>query len=161
MIKIIRTDSDNQDFVELVKYLDADLAKRDGSDHSFYSQFNKIDKIKHAVVAYENARPDDPFGRGKPIGCGAIKEFAPNAMEVKRMYTSPGSRGKGIATKILTELEIWATELSYEKCMLETGKRQPEAIELYKKNGYKLIPNYGQYAEIENSLCFEKIMKKQ
>jgi len=40
--------------------------------------------------------------------------------------------------------------------MLETGKRQPEAIELYKKSGYKLTPNYGQYAGVENSLCFEK-----
>jgi len=57
-------------------------------------------------------------------------------------------------------LERWAAELSYEKCILETGKKQPEAIALYKKNGYKLIPNYGQYAEIENSLCFEKVIKK-
>ena len=150
MIKIIRTDSDNHDFIELVKYLDGDLAERDGNDHSFYDQFNKIDKIKYVVVAYEN---------GKPISCGAIKEYSPNTMEIKRMYTSPGSRGKGIATKVLTELEIWATELSCEKCILETGKRQPEAIGLYKKNGYKLIPNFGQYAEIDNSLCFEKKMK--
>jgi putative acetyltransferase len=150
MIKIIRTNSDNQDFINLVKRLDADLAERDGKDHSFYAQFNKIDKIKYAIVAYE----DD-----KPIGCGAIKEYAQNTMEIKRMYTLPESRGKGIATKVLTELEIWATELSYEKCVLETGKKQPEAIGLYKKNGYKLIPNYGQYAEIENSLCFEKVVK--
>jgi putative acetyltransferase len=150
MIKIIRTNSDNQDFINLVKRLDADLAERDGKDHSFYAQFNKIDKIKYVVVAYENS---------KPIGCGAIKEYAPNTMEIKRMYTSPESRGKGIATKVLTELEIWATELSYEKCVLETGKKQPEAIGLYKKNGYKLIPNYRQYAEIENSLCFEKDLK--
>lgn len=150
MIKLIRTDSDNQDFIELVKYLDADLAERDGNDHSFYAQFNKIDKIKHVIVLYEN---------GIPMGCGAIKEYTPNNMEIKRMYTSPGSRGKGIATKVLTELEIWATELSCEKCIVETGKRQPEAIGLYKKNGYKLIPNYGKYAEIENSLCFEKEMK--
>ena len=150
MIKIIRTDSDNQDFVELVKCLDSDLAERDGSDHSFYAQFNKIDKIKYVVVAYEN---------GKPIGCGAIKEYTPNTVEIKRMYTSPGSRGKGIATKVLSELEIWATELSCEKCILETGKRQPEAIGLYKKNGYKIIPNYGQYANMENSMCFEKEMK--
>ena len=151
MIKIARTNSDNQDFIDLVKYLDADLAERDGNDHSFYAQFNKIDKIKYVVVVYEN---------NKPMGCGAIKEYAPNAMEIKRMYTSPESRGKGIATKVLTELEIWATELSYEKCILETGKKQPEAIGLYKKNGYKLIPNYGQYAEIENSLCFEKDIKQ-
>jgi GNAT superfamily N-acetyltransferase len=150
MIRIIRTDSDNEDFINLVKYLDADLAERDGNDHSFYAQFNKIDKIKYVAVAYENS---------KPVGCGAIKEYAPNTMEIKRMYTSPESRSKGIATKILKELELWANELSYEKCILETGKRQPEAIGLYKKNGYKLIPNYGQYAEIENSLCFEKVFK--
>ena len=150
MIKVKRTTSDNQDFIDLVKYLDADLAKRDGNEHSFYAQFNKIDKIKYVVVAYENS---------KPIGCGAIKEYAPNTMEIKRMYTLPAGRGRGIATKVLTELEIWATELSYEKCILETGKKQPAAIGLYKKNGYKLIPNYGQYAEIENSLCFEKVVK--
>lgn len=150
MINLVRTDSDNADFIALVKHLDADLAERDGSDHSFYSQFNKINKIKHAVVAYEN---------DKPIACGAIKEFSPDAMEVKRMYTIPASRGKGVAGKVLTELEKWATELSYKKCVLETGKRQPEAIELYKKNGYKLISNYGQYAGIENSVCFEKEMK--
>ncbi|RPJ29349.1 MAG: N-acetyltransferase [Chloroflexi bacterium] len=147
MIRVIRTDSDNQDFIKLVKYLDADLAERDGNDHSFYAQFNKIDKIKYVVVAYENSRP---------VGCGAIKEYTPNTMEIKRMYTSPESRGKGIASNVLTELEIWAAELSYEKCILETGIKQPEAIGLYKKNGYKLIPNYGQYAEIENSRCFEK-----
>jgi len=150
MIKIIRTNSGNKDFIELVKYLDADLAKRDGNDHSFYAQFNKVDKLKYVVVAYEN---------GKPTGCGAIKEYTSTTMEIKRMYTLPESRGKGIATKVLTELEIWATELSCEKCILETGKRQPEAIELYKKSGYKLIPNYGQYTQIENSLCFEKEMK--
>jgi len=150
MIKIIRADSDNQDFIELVKYLDAYLAEKDGDEHSFYSQFNKIDKMRHVVVAYEN---------DKPVGCGAIKEYSSNTMEIKRMYTLPENRGKGIASKVLTELEIWTAELSYEKCVLETGKRQPEAIELYKKNGYKLIPNYGQYAGIENSLCFEKEIK--
>ena len=150
MIRITRSDSDNQDFIQLVKHLDADLAERDGEDHSFYAQFNKIDKIKYVVVAYEN---------DQPVGCGAIKEYAPNTMEIKRMYTSSESRGKGIASKILSELEKWASELSYEKCILETGKKQPEAIGLYKKNGYKIIPNYGQYAEIENSLCFEKHIK--
>ena len=151
MIKIIRTNSDNQDFINLVKHLDADLAERDGLDHSFYAQFNKIDKIKYVVVAYENSQP---------IGCGAIKEYAPGIMEIKRMYTLPEGRRKGTATRVLTELEIWATELSYEKCILETGLKQPEAIALYKRNRYKLIPNYGQYTEIENSLCFEKDIKK-
>jgi GNAT superfamily N-acetyltransferase len=147
MEKMVRTNSEAIDFIKLVRLLDADLAVRDGEDHAFYDQFNKIDLIKHVVVFYEN---------GKSIGCGAIKEIEPTIMEVKRMYTLPESRGKGIASKILGELEAWAFELSYEKCVLETGKKQPEAINLYKKNGYSLIPNYGQYAGVENSLCFEK-----
>ena len=147
MIKLIRTDSYNPDFVKLVKYLDADLAIRDGNEHPFYAQFNKIDKIKYVVVAYDN---------DNPVGCGAIKEYAPTIMEIKRMFTSPGKRGKGIASKVLTELEIWAAELSFEKCILETGIKQPEAIALYKKNGYQRIPNYGQYAGVENSVCFMK-----
>ncbi len=93
------------------------------------------------------------------MGCGAIKKYSLNIMEVKRMFTLPEVRGKGIATKILTELEVWAKELSCEKCILETGKKQSEAIELYKKSGYTVIPNYGQYEQIENSVCFEKIIK--
>ncbi|NNK74808.1 MAG: GNAT family N-acetyltransferase [Maribacter sp.] len=149
MIKIIRTSSLNKDFIDLVRLLDADLAERDGDDHAFYHQFNQIDVIKHAVVLYENK---------KPMGCGAIKEFNSNAMEVKRMYTRPEARGKGFATKILFELEKWTEELSYIKCVLETGKRQPEAIQLYTKSGYKVIPNYGQYKDIENSICFEKFL---
>ena len=150
MITIIRTNFDNPDFISLVKLLDAELAERDGEDHPFYAQFNKIDKIKYVVVAYEN---------DKPVSCGAIKEYSPDTMEVKRMYTLPESRGKGIATKVLIELEKWAKELSFENCILETGKKQPEAIALYKKNGYKLIPNFGQYAGVDNSVCFEKEMK--
>ncbi len=147
MIKLIRTNSDNPDFIELVKLLDADLAKRDGDEHAFYDQFNKITHIKHAVVAYSE---------GVAVSCGAIKEFEPKAMEVKRMYTLLQHRGKGLATIVLTELEVWAKEMSYTRCVLETGKKQPEAIELYKKNGYGIIPNYGQYEGIENSVCFEK-----
>ena len=147
MIRVIRTDSTNQDFVKLVRCLDADLAKRDGEDHAFFAQFNTIDSLKYVVVVYED---DDA------VGCGAIKEYSPSTMEIKRMYTLPEKRGKGIASSVLRELEAWASELSYETCILETGTRQPEAIGLYKKNGYTIIPNYGQYAEVENSVCFEK-----
>ncbi len=149
MIHCIRTNSENKYFRELVRELDADLKIRDGADHSFYSQYNKIDKIKHAIVALDN---------DIPVGCGAIKELNKDSMEVKRMYVPLNRRGLGIATKILKELETWAHELKYSKCLLETGKKQPEAIELYKKNGYRIIPNYGQYENVENSICFEKIL---
>jgi putative acetyltransferase len=147
MINLLRTDSDHPDFIALVKLLDAYLAVRDGADHSFYSQFNKIDKIRHAVVAYQD---------NVPVGCGAIKAFGDDAMEVKRMYVDPASRKAGIASQVLGELERWAHELGYKRCVLETGKRQPEAIALYRKQGYRSIDNYGQYVGVENSLCFEK-----
>ena len=147
MITLQRTDSGNPDFVSLVKLLDAYLAECDGEDHAFYDQFNKIAHIRQVVLAYEE---------GRALGCGAIKEFSPDAMEVKRMYVRPEGRQKGIATRILDELERWAKELGYSRTVLETGSRQTEAIELYTRGGYARIPNYGQYAGIDNSLCFEK-----
>lgn len=148
MIRIRRTDSADKDFIKLVAELDAYLAFIDGEEHSFYAQLNKVDALKQVIVLFYN---------DVAVGCGAIKQFATDSMEVKRMYTMPAYRGKGFASKILTELEHWAAELGYSKCILETGKRQPEAIELYKKNGYQIIPNYGKYAGIENSVCFEKL----
>lgn len=151
MISLIRTESGNKDFIRLIKKLDADLAEIDGEEHTFYSQFNKVDLIRHVVLAYQN---------NKAISCGAIKEYDPKTMEIKRMYTSTENRGKGIAGLILAELENWASEMNFEKCILETGKRQAEAIGLYKKSGYVIIPNYGQYAGIENSVCFMKELKK-
>ena len=150
MIRLFRTDSGNEDFIRLVKELDADLAERDGEEHSFYSKFNKVDMIRHVVVAYQN---------NIAISCGAIKEYDPKTMEVKRMFTSPENRGKGFAGIILHELENWAREMNFEKCILETGKRQAEALRLYKKSGFDIIPNYGQYAGIENSVCFKKDLK--
>jgi len=150
MVRIHRTNSENIDFVQLVARLDNLLAEMDCRDHDFYDQYNKIDKIKHAVVAYY-----DEF----PVACGAIKEFDQETMEVKRMFTSESHRGKGLATEVLAELEKWALELGYSKCILETGKRLPEAVRFYEKSGYKLIPNYGQYVEMENSICFEKRLK--
>ncbi|MDR3627317.1 MAG: GNAT family N-acetyltransferase, partial [Ignavibacteriaceae bacterium] len=108
MISLTRADSTNKDFIELVKFLDADLLVRDGKDQSFYAQFNKIDMIKNVVVAYYN---------NSPAGCGAIKPYSKDTMEVKRMYTQPEHRDKGIATIILTELEKWAKEMSYKKCV--------------------------------------------
>lgn len=147
MIEIRRTDASNVDFISLVKLLDADLAIKDGAEHPFYAQYNKLDKIRYVVVAYEDE---------KAVGCGAIKQFSEGVMEIKRMFTLPEARGKGIATRLLKELEQWAAELSFKKCILETGKKQTDAISLYHKNGYERIPNYGQYAGKENSLCFEK-----
>ncbi len=149
MLTYTRTNSSNPHFKKLVQLLDADLAIRDGAEHGFYAQFNKIDMLQHTIVAYEN---------DLAVGCGAIKHFSAETMEVKRMYVPPTQRNKGIASFILQALELWAKELNYTTCVLETGKKQPEAIALYTKNNYQITPNYGQYTGIENSVCFEKMI---
>lgn len=146
-MKLIRTDSSHHDFAGLVNKLDAELAIIDGDEHAFYAQYNGIDMIRHAVVLYVDE---------KAVACGAIKTLDDASMEVKRMYTLPEERGKGFASATLRELESWAAELGYSSCKLETGSRQPDAIALYTKQGYAVIPNYGQYAGVENSVCFEK-----
>ena len=150
MLKIIRTDSNNSDFQSLVRLLDADLAIRDGDMHGYYAQYNKIDAIKNAVVAYDGETA---------VGCGAFKPFDDDSVEIKRMYVRPENRGVGIAVEVLKELENWAAELDFKAAVLETGKKQPEAIRLYEKSGYELIPNYGQYIGLENSVCMKKSLE--
>ncbi len=90
------------------------------------------------------------------VGCGAIKPFNEDTAEVKRMFVLPNMRGRGIAAEILKELERWAKELGYANTILETGIRQPEAIRLYEKSNYIIIPNYGQYIGVETSVCMTK-----
>ncbi|MCG2462657.1 GNAT family N-acetyltransferase [Flavobacteriaceae bacterium F89] len=146
MTTLARTNSDHPEFKKLVKFLNSDLAARDGEHHPL-SQFNVIDAIRHVVLVLEN---------NTSIGCGAISKYDPDTMEIKRMYVSPNFRGKGIATSILYELEKWAKQLGSFKCVLFMGSNQPEAARLYKSNGYKKIKNYGKLTEIPDSQCFLK-----
>lgn len=144
-----RTTSDDDDFGKLVAPLNTYLAILDGEDHAFYAQFNKSNLLKNALVCYDDAIP---------VGIGAYKEFEPNIAEIKRMYTLPEYRGKGVAKAILNQLELWAKEEGYSVAILETGHLQKDAIGLYQKLGYDVIENFGQYAGVENSVCMKKII---
>jgi putative acetyltransferase len=147
MIIFRRTSSDDNDFQKLVAHLDDYLASMNGDQHAFYDQFNKIHLLKNTIVCYEDDRP---------IACGAFKEIGPGKVEIKRMYVLPEHRGKGAGFGVLEQLEAWASELGYATYVLETGKRHFEAISLYKKAGYHITENYGQYAGVENSVCMMK-----
>jgi putative acetyltransferase len=149
MVHFVKTDAKDVDFENLVVLLDQDLRMRDGEIHHFYAQFNKVDFIKNVIVAYADA---------EAIGCGAIKKYDNQTMEIKRMFIKESHRNQGIAAQILTQLEAWVKALGYQKCVLETGNNQPEAISLYHKCNYQPIPNYDQYAGLETSFCFEKVL---
>jgi putative acetyltransferase len=150
MKKIIRTGSKNADFSRLISELDAYLKITDGDDHDFYNQFNTLEKINNVVIAYQD---------GSAIGCGAFRVFDVDTVEIKRMFVKKEYRGTKTASSILNFLEVWASEEGFIKCILETGNNQIEAINFYKKSGYKSIPNYGHYAQMEGSNCFEKLVQ--
>jgi GNAT superfamily N-acetyltransferase len=142
-----RTDSRESDFLELVRQLDEYLADVDGSEHAYYAQFNGVDSIPNVIVAYDGETP---------VGCGAFKPYDANTVEIKRMYVRPESRGMRVGAMILRELETWANELGNDFTILETGHKQVAAVRLYQTSGYEVIPNYDQYAGVENSICMKK-----
>ena len=146
-IDILKTESHHKDFQKLVRELDLYLAEIDGEDHSFYAQYNKLDAIKNCIIIYIDK---------EPIACGAYKKYDDQTIEVKRMFTKEHYRGKGYAKMVLLLLEKWAKEEGFKTCILETAIKQPEAIRVYEREGYKRIPNYGQYIGVEISLCMQK-----
>ena len=125
------------------------MAIRNGENNDFFVQFNQIEKLHHVVLVYENDRV---------VGCGACKEVETGVVEIKRMFVPLAFRGKGIASLVLKELENWAKELGYVKSILETGKDMVDAVGLYTKSHYQIIPNYGPYKDVESSVCFEKVL---
>jgi GNAT superfamily N-acetyltransferase len=151
-IRLLSTDSTHPDFIHLVALLDADLRVRDGEDHAFFAQYNKVDAIKEVMVAYADEQP---------VGCGAFKLYEGKVAELKRMYVLPEFRGQGIAPALLKALENWAGSLGYTAFVLETGLKMPEAIGLYTKSGSERIPNYGQYEGVTSSVCMKKLLQAQ
>jgi len=149
MIKLLRCNSENRDFRNLVILLDEDLNSRYGNLQAQYEKFNRIESIDTVVVAYLDEIP---------VGCGCFKKFDTSSVEIKRMFVKEGNRGKGIAKMILTELENWAVENGNKTSFLETGIKQYEAISFYTNFGYKLIENFGQYIGNTNSICMTKIL---
>ncbi|WP_300686120.1 GNAT family N-acetyltransferase [Chryseobacterium sp.] len=146
---ILRTDSSHTDFQNLVKLLDSILAEHNGDEYDFFNQFNTIEAIKNCVVIYIDTIP---------AACGAFKILSENTVEIKRMYTQPEFRQRGLASKIVKELENWARELNFQKAVLETSKDLKNAISVYGHNGFYRISNYGPYIGIEQSICLEKIL---
>jgi putative acetyltransferase len=95
------------------------------------------------------------------VGMAALVERGDGTAELKRMFVLAGARGRGIASGILSTVEKTARDRAVTLLQLETGPLQPEAIGLYEKHGYRRIPNFGQYAGDEFSLCMEKELGTQ
>ena len=144
---IKRTTANDEDFQVLVKKLDHELWNELKEDQSTYDQYNKVPDIPTAVVAYNGTAP---------VACGCYKEFDKETEEIKRMFVQKEHRGKGLSKKILLELERLAKENNYRYAVLETSIHYTTARNLYTSNSYTVIPNYGHYADLPESVCMKK-----
>ena len=97
-------------------------------------------------------------GSGAAVGCGALRLLDDASAEIKRMYVLPASRGSGAAAAVLRALEAEALSRGLSELRLETGEAQPDAIRFYEREGYRLIPNYGQYRGEALSVCYARTL---
>ena len=144
-----RTNGNDKDFAALIALSNAFYRQRFGEAMDYYDQFNAIDTIEEAIVIYHE---------DTPIACGCLRPHDDASVEIKRMYVLPERRNHGFAGMVLKELEDWAKELGYTSSVLETSKSLTEAVNLYQKNGYTRIENYGPYVGIETSICMKKVL---
>lgn len=90
---------------------------------------------------------------GKLVGGGGVGPLpgAPaNTCELKKMYFLKEGRGKGLGQKLLSKCLESARLMGYEYCYLETFNTMKEAIKLYERNGFEMLPgplgNTGHFA---------------
>lgn len=147
--KIITLPAESKVISEMSVSLHADLELRygKGSIEEFIAE-NKYMLIFFAAV-------DD---EGNTAACGALKHFGDDTAEIKRMYVKNEYRGKGLSKLILKELEDTASKMNYRRIVLETGLKQPEAMNLYEKFGYTKIKPYGRHKDDPDSVCYEKLI---
>ncbi len=143
------TDGENPDFILLCQELDKFLNKLVGGEEhrTEYVQYNKLNDVHDVVVAYDN---------DIPVGSASFKKYDNECAEVKRVFVKQEYRGQGISNELMELLEQRAREQGYKYLILESGEPLVAAMALYRKLGYKVIPNYGQYVNMKDSVCMKK-----
>lgn len=148
-MRFIYTHGGNSDFIELCQCLDKFLNELVGGEENRaeYIPYNQLNDIHDVIIAYDAAIP---------VGCASFKKYDDECAEVKRVFVKEEYRGKGISRKLMELLESAAREQGYRYLVLESGEPLVAAMELYRKSGYEIIPNYGQYKDMPDSICMKK-----
>lgn len=148
-MRYIYTDGRNSDFIELCHRLDDFLNELVGGEENRaeYIPYNQLEDIHDVIVAYD----DDV-----PVGSAGFKKYDDECAEVKRLFVTQAYRRKGISNKLMELIEHAARKQGYQYLILESGEPLVAAMALYRKIGYKVIPNYGQYKDMPESICMKK-----
>ena len=144
-----KTDGTDPVFVKLCERLDEQLDEMVGkkTQRAQYNQYNGLANIHDVIVVYDGK---------KAIGCGSYKAFDEETAELKRVFLDDDYRSNGIAKELIRRIEADARMAGYRFMVLETGGHMEAAIRLYTKSGYKIIPNYGPYVDMPQSICMHK-----
>lgn len=139
----------NNDFETLSNELNQELHNQFGQAQEKYQQYNLLNNIHDVIICYDFQTP---------IGCVSMKYYDKSTYEIKRMYLRKDYRGKGISKQLMIEIEKIAKDKGIYRLILETGEKLVPAMNLYISCGYKIIENYGQYKDMTESICMEKIL---
>lgn len=147
--RFVKTDGEDPEFLRLCNKLDKNLDEIVGGNiqRKEYEKYNKRDSIHDVIVVYKG---------NEAVACGSYKFYDEETVELKRIFTDKSVRGIGVGKELVRRLEADAKIAGYRFAVLETGKPMTEAQGLYKKLGYREIPNYGQYADMPESVCMRK-----
>jgi GNAT superfamily N-acetyltransferase len=149
IVRFKHTDGNDSDFISLCHKLDDFLNELAGGEENRlqYIPLNSLQDIHDVMIAYH----DDV-----PVGCASFKRFENDTAEVKRVFVKDNYRGQGISKELMRLLENSAKEKGYAKLILETGEALTAAMGLYRAIGYQVIPNYGAYQCMKDSVCMSK-----
>lgn len=150
-LQFVHTDGCDTAFISLCHDLDGFLNQLVGGEENRaeYVPYNALDDIHDAIVIYDS---------GCPIGCAGFKKYDDTCAEVKRVFIRQDYRGLGISHRLMTLLEAAAKEQGYRYFILESGEPLTAAMALYRKIGYEVIPNYGSYRDMPESICMKKAL---
>lgn len=145
-IRIQQVQNENKDFILLCEELDEYLNQAIGGEcrREKYKKFNYLDTMDYVVIAYDGE---------EAVGCGALRKYSEEEIEVKRVFVQEKYRGKHIGNMILKHLVLQAKAMGFQRMLLETGEFLQASIHLYSKYGFEKIENYGAYKDMEESLC--------
>lgn len=139
---------DHPDARRLIAEVQAEYVQRYGGPDS-----SPVDPLEFQLpqglfaVGYLDAEPVATGGWRRHDGEHPQTSWAAPVAEVKRMYVTTAARGRGYARTMLAYLEDTAREAGVRWLLLETGSRQPEAVQLYRSCGYQPVPPFGYYAD--------------
>jgi ribosomal protein S18 acetylase RimI-like enzyme len=103
-----------------------------------------LDPATRAAAKPDELRPPAgslliAYNGAEPVGCAAVKHHPGEPSDIKRMWVSPAVRGRGIARRMLAELEALAAASGAGAVRLETNRNLSEAIAMYRSSGYREV----------------------